>query len=87
MHIAIITFKCLHNNVSGLLQYYITFINARRVTRNVECKCFIPKVNLVTDSKGFYVRGPQVYNSLPVDIQKQKSLVRFKKKVLEFFID
>lgn len=85
MHTAILVFKCLNNNVPYFLQNYISFTNPRRVTRNCESKCFIPKVKLVIGSNGFYYRGPHVYNSLPTYIRDEKLFSHFRTHVYKYF--
>ena len=85
MHTAIMTFKCLNDQVPYFLQNSITFKKARCVTRNSEFKCTIPKTKLVTGSNGFYFRSPQVYNNLPIFIREEKSFFKFNVYVAKYF--
>ena len=82
---AILAFKCLCNRVPSFLQNYIDLSNPGRLTRNCEHKCVIPKVKLVFGSKGFYVRGPQVFNSLPLRIREENVFTNFRKRVIDHF--
>ena len=85
MHTAILAFKCLSNRLPSFLKNYIDLSNPGRLTRNCAHKCVIPKVKLVFGSKGFYVRGPQVFNSLPLRIREGNVFTNFRKRVIDHF--
>ena len=76
MHTAILAFKCLSNRVPSFLQNYIDLSNPGRLTRNCAHKCVIPKP---------YVRGPQVFNSLPLRIREENVFTNFRKRVIDHF--
>ena len=65
--------------------FLISYKKANRVTRNSQFKCTIPKTKLVTGSNGFYFRGPQVYDNLPIFIGEEKSFLKFKAHVSKYF--
>ena len=67
-------------------KYYSRILSCKIYVNSIGAhKCVIPKVKLVFGSKGFYVRGPQVFNSLPLRIREENVFRKFRKRVIDHF--
>ena len=64
---------------------YFTINKHGKLTRNGNFLVKLPKMKLEFARNSFYYFGAHLYNSLPLEIRKEVSLLLFKNKLREFY--
>ena len=78
-------FKCLTGDVCSNFTNYFECIKHNVQTRNNEMMLRLPRVRTVVGQKGFYFDGAKIFNELPCNIRKQKTLKKFKDEINLYF--
>ena len=86
LDICILTFKILNGSFRPWL-YSITRVNEmnNRITRQ-ENDLYIPQTRTVVGERQVLVRGPKLWNKLPVEIKNTASIAVFKKSLKKYLL-
>ena len=80
-------FKCLQGTSIPNLASYIEKVDHNYNTRGNSSMLRLPKVRTEAARKSFRFQGPSCYNEIPIDIRKQTSIVQFKHRLKEHFLN
>ena len=72
-----------------LPEWLITFTLVRAVNPVITRQCdnlIVPRTQTLTGERGLKVRGPKLWNALPLDIKNSSSLNVFKRKIKKLYL-
>lgn len=73
--------KCIDRKTCSNYWNHFQLLNHQRLTRNNFYSLKLPAVRLDMARNGFYYMGASIYNSLPIDIRREPSYMKFKNKL------
>jgi hypothetical protein len=79
---SLLMYKAINGDAPDFLKNYITFksdISQRNLRSSDNLELYIPKPNKHLFKKSLSYSGPQVWNTLPLNVRQSKSLTEFKR--------
>ena len=80
-------FKCLEGTSIPNLASYIEKVDHNYNTRGNSSTLRLPQVRTDAARKSIYFQRPSCYNEIPIDSQKLTSIVQFKYRLKEHFLN
>ena len=82
----ILTYKCLNKLLPEWLITFTMVSAINPISTRQSGNLVVPRTHTNAGERGIKVRGPKLWNKLPLDIQNSPTLDLFKRKVKSFYL-